>query len=358
MSDVLTIADTPEALTADWLSAALGWPVTAVELAPVGTGQMCDSMRLTLSYGPGAAPDAPGTIIAKLPAADETSRATALQLRNYENEVRFYQQLAADLPIRTPRIHYADIDVTTASFVLLMEDMAPARQGDQLAGCSVDEARVAVSELIGLHAPRWDDPALADIEWLHRDPATGKQMLGMLIPLAWSQFIERYAERVEDHVKVAGDALIGSLDAYLHADTTPTTIVHSDYRLDNLLFGQGSNGPTVTVVDWQTVTHGPALNDVAYFIGAGLLADDRRAVEEDLVREYHAGLLAAGITGYDWDRCWRDYRRGTWTGLIMAMVASMLVERTDRGDAMFLTMASRHARQALDLDAPALLNEP
>lgn len=357
MNDVLSIADAPEALTTDWLSAALGRPVTGVDITPVGTGQMCDSMRLTLAYGPEVADDAPPTVIAKLPAADETSRATALQLRNYENEVRFYQQLAPGLPIRTPHIHYADIDVTTASFVLLMEDMAPARQGDQLAGCSVDEARVAVSQLIGLHAPRWDDPTLADIEWLHRDPATGKQMLAALIPLAWSQFTERYTDRVEDHVRVAGDALIGALGNYLYADTTPWTIVHSDYRLDNLLFGPGPDGPTVTVVDWQTVTHGPALNDVAYFIGAGLLADDRSAVEESLVREYYGGLLAAGITGYDWDRCWRDYRRGTWTGLIMAMVASMLVERTERGDAMFLTMASRHARQALDLDAPALLTE-
>jgi hypothetical protein len=35
----------------------------------------------------------------------------------------------------------------------------------------------------------------------------------------------------------------------------------------------------------------------------------------------------------------------------MAVAASNLVERTDRGDQMFLTMASRHARHALDLDA-------
>ena len=39
----------------------------------------------------------------------------------------------------------------------------------------------------------------------------------------------------------------------------------------------------------------------------------------------------------------------------MAVAASMLVERTDRGDQMFLTMAARHARHALDLDAPAVI---
>ena len=38
----------------------------------------------------------------------------------------------------------------------------------------------------------------------------------------------------------------------------------------------------------------------------------------------------------------------------MAIVASALVRRTDRGDEMFLAMAERHAHQGLDLDTEAL----
>jgi hypothetical protein len=34
----------------------------------------------------------------------------------------------------------------------------------------------------------------------------------------------------------------------------------------------------------------------------------------------------------------------------------MLVARTDRGDQMFLTMADRHARHALDLDAMGVIS--
>jgi hypothetical protein len=99
------------------------------------------------------------------------------------------------------------------------------------------------------------------------------------------------------------------------------------------------------------------LQDVAYFIGAGLLADARRDCESSLVSRYHAGLLKAGVAGYDWDRCWHDYRRLTWAGLVMAVAASMLVERTERGDEMFMAMAHRHARHALDLGADELLKE-
>jgi aminoglycoside/choline kinase family phosphotransferase len=353
------IADTPEALTPEWLTSALRTggriqsAVTAVQQETVGTGQMCDCLRLTLTYG--VADSGPPTMIAKLPAADPTSRATALALRSYENEVRFYQQLAPGLPIRTPEVYYADIEVTTARFVLLLEDMTPARQGDQLQGCTADMAGVALDELVRLHAPRWADPSLAAMEWLHRDREAQQQFLMMLLPSLWDGFRQRYTTELGHDVHVAGDALFARLGQYLSADSEPWTVVHGDYRLDNLLFDATPGGVPLTVVDWQTCGHGPALNDVAYFIGAGLLPDVRSAVEEDLVREYHGGLLAAGVEHYDWDRCWRDYRRGTWAGLIMAVAASMLVERTPRGDEMFLTMAARHSRHALDLDATALL---
>lgn len=349
----LAIADSPALLTPQWLSAALGRPVSDVAVTPVGTGQMCDSVRLRLTYDGTPPPDAPGTVIAKLPAADPTSRATALALRSYEIEVRFYQELAPVLPVGTAKVHYADIDVATASFVLLLEDLAPAQQGDQLAGCSVDEAVVAVDELVKLHAPRWGDPALADLEWLHRDPDGQRAFLLGLLPQLWDGFRERYADRLGPDVHEAGDALFEHLESFIMADTSPLTVAHGDYRLDNLLFRDDEN--SVAVVDWQTCVHGPALNDVAYFIGAGLLPDARRNAERDLVRRYHDGIVAAGVTGYDWDQCWDGHRRGTWSGLIMAVAASMLVERTDRGDDMFMVMAHRHARHALDLDAPALL---
>jgi hypothetical protein len=42
----------------------------------------------------------------------------------------------------------------------------------------------------------------------------------------------------------------------------------------------------------------------------------------------------------------------------MAIVSSMLVERTERGDRMFMTMLARHCDHALDTDALATLPDP
>jgi aminoglycoside/choline kinase family phosphotransferase len=354
----IPIADTPESLSAQWLTEALrstGYlgerRVTGVTHAPIGTGQMCDCYRLTLHYDGDTG--APSSLVAKLPAADQTSRTTAKALRLYESEVDFYQQLAPQLPVRTPEVFYADQDIEATIFVLLLEDLAPARPGDQLSGCTPAQAAAAISELVRLHAPRWGDESLSSLEWLDKSASAGGDPVSSFLPQLWDNFVARYADVLEPEVRGAGDTLFAHLAGYYLADTKPWTILHGDYRLDNLLFSPDA-GP-VAVVDWQLCGHGPAMNDVAYFIGAGLLTDVRRRVEHGLVRAYFDDLVASGVTGYDWDRCWRAYRRGTWGGLIIAVASATLVERTERGDQLFLAMATRHARHALDLDAAALI---
>lgn len=349
----LQIPTTADAITPDWLSEVLGAPVRSVTTEMVGTGQMGDSVRLTLDYD--GATDRPASLVAKLPALDPTSRATAAAVRSYEIEVSFYRELLPTLPVRAPRCYEARHDPASDDFILLLEDLAPARQGDQLAGCTIDEAHVAVAELPKLHAPRWGDPALESLSWLHRNTDDSAVMTTMLVTGLYDGFRTRYADRLEADVFELCERFIPRLRAYLTARPGAWTVAHGDYRLDNLLFGTDEGGPPVAVVDWQTVAHGPGVADLSYFIGAGLLAADRRAHEDDLVREYHAAMNTAGVD-LDWDDCWEQYRRYTFAGLVMAVAASMLVEQTDRGDDMFMAMANRHGRHALDLDAESLLD--
>ena len=57
----------------------------------------------------------------------------------------------------------------------------------------------------------------------------------------------------------------------------------------------------------------------------------------------------------DGEGVWRDYRLYAFSGVLMAIFASMNVERTERGDEMFAVMAERPAWQAIDLDSLSLL---
>src|SRR3546814_13058378 len=75
----------PEAMTPAWLADKLGQPAGALRgfaAAKVGTGQMCDSFRLTLDWAEGVA--APATIVAKCPSHDEASRNIAALTGTYE----------------------------------------------------------------------------------------------------------------------------------------------------------------------------------------------------------------------------------------------------------------------------------
>ncbi|HUO49189.1 MAG TPA: aminoglycoside phosphotransferase family protein [Acidimicrobiales bacterium] len=334
--------------------------VCAFEAEPVGTGQMADSVRFRLRYDV-EEPGAPAGVVGKFTAADPTSRATALAMRTSEVEVRFYQQVASTLQVPVPVCHHAEVDPATAEFVLLMSDQAPARQGDQLTGCSPDDAGAALVALAGLHAPRWADPSLAGIGWLDRRSEDAHAFAEQLMPVLFAGFVDRYAERLGPEGVGVGERFMAHIGDYLRHQPGPYTVQHGDFRLDNLLFADGSDDGAadgvrgVCVVDWQTAIRGPALADTSYFLGAGLVAEDRQANERALLREYHDRLCAVGVSGYSWDDCLTDYRRYAYSGYLMAVGASMMVERTDRGDDMFMAMATRHAQQVLDLDAEELL---
>lgn len=354
---VTTAAD----VTCDWLTEALAWGgvagggvVESFTAATVGTGQMGENVRFDLQWEQSGR--RPHSVVAKFPSTDPTSRATATGGGSYAREVYFYRELANTVGIRTPQCYFADVDPASGDFVLLLEDLAPRVQGDQLSGCSPDAAELVLAELAALQVPRWNDQSLHDIEWLSRRSAATSPLtelyrgllpgfmagIGANLSDDASELISRFADRLIPWVA-------GSSDAHL-------VVTHGDFRLDNMMFGAiGPTSDPVAVVDWQTPGHGRPSSDLSYFLGAGLLPDTRRASERALVETYHGRLVAAGVEGYSLDDCWDSYRRESFTGIVMAVVASQIVVRTERGDEMFLAMASRHAEQALDLEAESVI---
>ncbi len=346
---------TPDALTPEFFTQVLGRTVTAVEAVRVGTGQVGASFRCRLTYAGGAPAGAPATVVAKLPALEEQSRATGMALRNYEREVRFYNDLRATVDVQAPRCFHAEWDETSGGFVLVLEDLAPAVQGDQIAGCSIDEARLALTELAALHAPRWGDGSLADLEWLSRRAPGDAEQLQAMYQLLFPGFVARYESRLSADELASAERLGGLLVPWIERRTDPTTVTHGDYRLDNMMFGTAEGGYPLAVVDWQTPGEGPAAADLSYFLGAGLSIDDRRTHERDLVAHYHRELVRRGVVGWSLEECWSSYRFYAFAGVVMSVVASMIVTQTDRGDDMFMAMATRHLRHAIDLDAAALL---
>ena len=311
-----------------------GGAVRAVEWCAIGTGQVGDSARFTLTYDrPGAGPE---TVAGKFCAADATSRQTAITHGLYAKEVAFYRELAGDLAIRTPRVLAAEIDAEGGEFILLFEDLGPARGGNQLAGCSLDDALEAVRQLAGLHAPSWGNATMTGHPWLAVRPETVAFLL-QAYPYATQIFAERYADLLAPELMNICRHLAERCERWFGRDIAQPCLVHGDYRLDNMLFDIKGGTEPLGVLDWQTLVAGSGLTDLGYFIGAGV-GTTLSAHEAELIDAYLDAMATRGIA-LTREAIWDDYRRGVLHGVSTAVFSAAFVERTERGDAMFLDMA-------------------
>lgn len=344
----------PGAVTADWLDAALRTAgvigdqrVIAVEWQAIGTGQVGDSARFTLTYDrPG---QGPATVAGKFPAADETSRGTAAAFGLYAKEVGFYRELSALLDIRVPRAHVAEIAGNAVDFVLIFEDLGPARGGNQLAGCTLADARAAMVQAAALHAPSWGNRAILDADWLQPSGQLADQVKA-LYPNAQAIFRDRYGTSLEPEYMAICEGMADDMAAGLGRDRPHQCLIHGDFRLDNMLFDIRGGAEPIAVLDWQTVAIGQPLTDIGYFLGCGIGPDLRRAHERELLDLYCAEMTARGVP-LSRDAVWDQYRIGALHGVTTAVFSAAYVERTERGDENFLSMARGACDLALEHDS-------
>ena len=109
----------------------------------------------------------------------------------------------------------------------------------------------------------------------------------------------------------------------------------------------------IAVVDWQTVGVGSPLLDVAYFLTTSLSPEDCARHEFELLDYYLAKLNDHGVV-IPVETARQEFSRYTLQPIVMLVAASVIVEQTERGDDMFLSMIERAIVAATRWDA---LNE-
>ena len=273
-----------------------------------GKGFMSQVVRLSLEYDDGRHEGLPRTMIAKLPSSTPEIKAITASLGDYQREIRFYEEVASSVSIDTPDCYYGAIDPETRRTILLIEDLSQTCLGDSLVGCSIAEARLAVRLLAELQAPWWNDPSLEGLAWMPLKSADAS-VYQELYPHSWSMLAQKAGAGMPDSlVQIAGrlEPHIRRIRDWL--SHRPRTIVHGDYRLDNLFFGSRDGRPTVVAVDWEFCTRGRGTYDLATFIVEAFPPEARKREETGLLHLYHSALVENGVRGYSYDQCLLDYR--------------------------------------------------
>jgi hypothetical protein len=312
---MLKIPDEITALTAEWLTEALrdrgvikSAAVHSFAVEALGDDGITSQLaRLQLTYQGESATNAPRTIILKLSSSDPDMRKIVNAQGMYRKEVDFYEQVANKSDLRTPRCYYSDFSVETGEHVLLLEDLAPARNGSQYIGCSAHEAELAVREIARFHAYWWEHPQLNQMTWLgtrtSSRPSSGSMRRN------WEPFLAKVGDTLPMEVKAVGQQLIEYRASIVqHLEEPPVTLIHGDYKLDNMFFATAEGGVPFAVIDWQRSGRRRGVYDVACFLCKNVAPELRRANEVAFMRMYHAILIGQGVQDYPFDQLWYDYR--------------------------------------------------
>lgn len=365
----IEIPEGPEAITAAWLTRVLlatgelppGSRVAALDVRVIGADRGIGGLvaRLTPTYE-GGDDLGPATLIAKLPSALDVTRGGGRFLRLPEREVRLYSELAPGLPLRTPHCTFAAVDEAGDAFVILMEDLGAARAGDDLLGGSDADVRTAVRELARLHAAWWGSPALGVIEWLPSIEGRAGAWQ-RLFTLAWREVRDGespdlYGILPPDMGGVTELLVKRGADVYEQLSRYPSTLLHGDFRLDNLFFDLPDGSP-LAAIDWSNAMVGPGPYDLAYLLAVGLPPARRRALEEELLASYVEGLRVGGVEG---DLGWcRDAYRLAFLEPFMRMLFLLVRGHAEGGGGrpgqVLSQLVHRAAVAALDLDSASLI---
>lgn len=305
-------------VTPDWLTAALGSAIApgsrvrSFESTRIGEGSgfLGELARMKLAYEGDPGPEAPASVIVKLPTQVAEARGMAAVLGFYEREVGFYRDIGDAVGVRTPKPYYAHFEPAEADFALILEDVNTAQVGDQLASCSLEQAKLAVTTLGQLHGKWWQSPQLTMHAWLPSRGHSFYQVLKFGFVQNLPQFAENWAHRFDPAVLRCAEGLAGKYDEYLDGlFDRPLTLAHSDYRLDNLMFGEPGSADACVVLDWQLCQASTGSLDLQYFISSNLRKDAIAKHTDELLETYYEALRGAGVTDYPIQELRDDYAR-------------------------------------------------
>lgn len=330
----------PRQLTTEFLAGALGENVASFESTIIGADRGMLGEVALLDVRTTDDRDLK-PMVAKFATSRAGSRDSSRRGGVHLRELSFYDVVAPRTPVRVPHVHGAWYDEVTDDFLLLQEAIEVDLHLDQLAGIDPERVASVVSEIGGCHATWWEAPELEEFDWLPSLAGPARRTnLATIAQQGWEPLCAMLGDELSAEERALGPGLPDVLDRRLcDAASRTSTLIHSDLRVDNLLFTPGTT--TVTIIDWQGCGIGPGAWDLAYLISQGLTVDDRRAHEDRLIDTYLKLLEGHGVRTSR-EEIVDDYELSLIFGLVVAVSLPLVGNPSEpRTRELAATMARR-----------------
>lgn len=351
-------------LTPAWLTSALrqnynNCPrVTGVKVSPISDGKgyltVMAKAELDYEWDPAEAGiSAPRSLIAKMQSPDPNARAICAATGIWKRECRFYADLAPKIPSRVARSYFVGADTEHQDYILLLEDLSAMTAGDQVKGVAGAQAEQVMDWVGSFHAACADERVAGTMGWL---PTLDQFFASMQPQLQGTlpKYLEMYGDIISPSRAAVVSRVVPRFTRSLVASKLPPTVVHTDFRLDNMFFD--AEGGAV-VFDWQTLSVGQGLFDVAYFIVSNFSPEVRRTSEHELLAHYREALLGRGINPGSADDVFQAYRGQLLNVMGVSPIFSMLDTGSERSSNLFRNWVERIFAAAEDHNIAELIND-
>lgn len=308
----MPIPRTAEEITPEWLASALDRDDiagVAIEDAGGTRGFAGAVLRLRLTVD-GRGDHGDETLIAKLPGVDRFDRALAESAYvAYATEVEWYGALRSRCPVRSPHPYWLGAEADEGRFCLLLEDLGALEEADHVTGASDEQALDAVSALGRLHAAHWSATDALPTRFADRAATPRRaQAAGGALAFGWEHAVAAYGRLMPDRLIEARRPLEAALPDLGDTFRAAPTLIHGDYKVENLLFDPAHQTDRVAVIDWQAAGCGFGAEDLARFLGTSVAPERLRRLERELLEAYLDALAANAVANYTFDDLWHDYR--------------------------------------------------
>ena len=316
-------------IDAEWLQAVFGEAgrdiptIGNVRSEPIGAGNTGTTVKTVIEY---AVPDtdAPRSVVCKFHPEDPIKAELTRHHGVFLVEEGVQKLLAEHSEAAIPECYFVAVNDDGGQFNLVCEDLSVrCKLGDQIAGCSIDEARAAIIELAKLHRQFWNQPRLNELQWMRPRmpfPPNAFELLD-----EWLKTL--LTEEQHDIVRIATPRI----HDWLALTPDNQTLIHVDCRVDNVLFDHDHSPgnaagtaklPQAYLIDFALVSVGDAVADVAYLLTSSLSSEDRLASELDLL-EVHTREIARKDSAWTIKKATRSYRDNIVSSLYLTMMAAM-----------------------------------
>ncbi|MEM9226871.1 MAG: oxidoreductase family protein [Verrucomicrobiota bacterium] len=304
-----------------------------------------------LSFDNDPGPEAPSSLVVKIETDSEAYREISQNLHAFEREIKFYQTVAPEAPIRLAKT-YATV-CQPPNYAIVMEDLSHCTPGDQLIGMPYQQVEKLAAQLAQFQAKYWENELLAALDWMPTD-----NEVELHFQEHWPSFVEHYGEMIGPAAVTAGERMAPHM-RWIHDELqrAPKTVMHFDLREDNMLFGPIDTEDEFIIVDWQLTIRGCGAYDVARIMSGSETPEQRRGHQVEICKVWHEALLAHGVTGYSFEDALYHFKLS-----VMATCANpvnfhkaVLTKPEGRTPLLMKALSTRCFDAVLELDATELL---